>query len=134
MNTIFLNFQGHSTFGLRLVNLVIIFPNTVGYSFYGYQTLCRVTKIGILILMSQILAFDSVLFSYPLLSLGCCCAWRLVSYQVPMVTGMEIWKKKEIGSTKAWLIWIWTKKRRFHVVHLCCRNQKFNFRKLHFNL
>ena len=37
----------------HLVNLVIIFPNPVGYSFCGSQTLCRVTKIGILNLTSD---------------------------------------------------------------------------------
>lgn len=75
----FLNFQGHSTFGFTFSEFSHNIPNSVGCSFYGYQTLCRVTKIGILILMSQILAFDSVPFAHPLLSLGCCYAWRLVS-------------------------------------------------------
>lgn len=59
--------------------------------------LCGVTKVGILILPSQILPFDSLPFSHPLLGLASCSARRLVSQGVPMETRKEIWKEKHKG-------------------------------------
>lgn len=50
---------------------------------YGYPAFCGVTKVGILILMSQIVPFDSLPFSRPLLSLVYCYAWRPVGAGFP---------------------------------------------------